>query len=96
MPCYDGNGPGGVSYYEDPSTRRRLDLATRVACEVLRNHSAPVIKESFSKEVQDWWAKHQADDARREAAEKAKKAREKARVTALAKLTAAERKLLGL
>ena len=94
MPCR-GGGPAYESY-ENPETKRRLDLATRVACEVLRGHSGHYIQTSLSKETRDWWAKHQAEAARREAAERAKQEKEKARAAALSKLSEAERKLLGL
>lgn len=48
--------------------------------------------DKVSRDLADWWDDHQAADARRNA----EKQRDVAKEVALAKLTAADRKLLGL
>jgi hypothetical protein len=95
MPCYDGTGPGGTSYYEDPLTKRRLDVATRVACTVLRKMNPEQLR-SLDPETQRWWASHQAEDKKREAREQAQRERLVLKEKALSKLTPAERKALGI
>lgn len=95
MPCRDG---GPIDTYENPTTRRRLDLATRVACEALRSLDKNRLNgsSSLSKEARDWWAAHQEEDRRRERQEQQQREREALRRKARAKLTPEERKALGI
>lgn len=94
MPCSDGYAPS-YGYREDPETRRRLDLATRVACKALGRLTNQQLQ-SLDDEVLDWWKKHQADDARRLAREKAARDHARLKRNAINKLTAEERKALNL
>ena len=86
--------------------KKELDLVSRLLCEIFREHLPDeVIAEN--EEYAEWWERHKKADAarlkREEAARKkkaaaAKKRREKAKLKkeALAKLSAAERRALGL
>ncbi len=56
MPCYDPR-PSDVAN----ETKRRLDIATRVACSVLRTLSKEHLK-FLPKETQAWWEEHQEMD----------------------------------
>jgi len=89
MPC-----ESGPSY--DPSGD--LDKVTRILCGVLRKLSDYEISPNklLDAEGQEWWQEHQAQDARREAAERAAQEREQRRQDALAKLSPEEKSLLGL
>ena len=49
-----------------------------------------------SRDLADWWEEHQGADRKREAKEKKAKKEADLRKKALSKLTAAERKALGL
>lgn len=91
MPCYD-------SRVDDDHrlTSQRLDRATRVACEAFRSMTPEAIRDKLSQEAQRWWYNHQEMDRKRLAAEEAARQRAKAKRDALAKLTPAERKALGL
>lgn len=94
MPCRDWS-QSEVVVRDDPEVRRRLDLATRVACTTLRSLRASEIKH-LPEEVQRWWAAHQEEDRRREAREAAERERKALKKKALDKLTPAERKALNL
>lgn len=96
MPCRDG---GPIDYVRDsPETIRRLNLATRVACEALQklDDVSPSVSAALSKTARDWWRKHQEEDRRRQEAELARQRRETLRTRARAKLTPEERKALGI
>lgn len=56
MPCFDTQAAA-----EKQDIRKRLDLATRLLCEVIRNQGV----ENPSDELKAWWAQHAAADARR-------------------------------
>ena len=95
MPCRDWGDNPSVVYRDDPETRRRLDLATRVACAALRTLSKEAIN-NLPQEVRVWWEKHQEMDRRREVAERNQRQKEAAKKRALNKLTPEERKALGV
>lgn len=95
MPCRDERGYG-PEYIDNTQTQLRLDAATRVACEVLGRYTARYGVDTLSKGAQNWWSIHQAADKRRKAKEEEARTRQRVKVAALAKLTAEERKALGL
>lgn len=76
--------------------QNELDFVTRLLCEVCSG--LPEKKMSF--ELASWYAAHKKMDAQRIAAEKTAAAKynreQKARQRALAKLTPAEKKMLGV
>lgn len=71
---------------------RHLDKDTKALCSWCRLNDV----EEQSLELQIWWRDHQIADAKREAAEEAKKARRELAMSGLAKLTDAEKAALGL
>jgi len=93
MPC---------AYHETPYDRQlsheraELDLVTRLLCSVCENVDVSDIILAADLELQEWWAKHQRLDAKREASELAVRDKVIAKKTALNKLSAKERKLLGV
>lgn len=74
-------------------TKAELDKLTATLCSRLSQHKALSLR---SLEIQIWWRDHQIADQKRIAQEQKDAANETARKAALAKLTPAERKLLGL
>jgi hypothetical protein len=97
MPCR-----GGCNTPVDPQAV--IDHLTRMLCGVCKQLDAqPVTRKGFSlmdAELRLWWEEHQAEDARRQKRE-AKEAqtaaeRRQLKMTALSKLTLAERRALGL
>lgn len=58
MPCRD-DGP----HYPDPQVQERLDLVTRLLCEVVRAH--PELLPTGSDELRRWWRRHETADRRR-------------------------------
>lgn len=61
MPCYDDRNENELKIVKE-----RLDLATRVACKVLRSLESRGIFFATDKEIEDWWAEHKGIDAKRE------------------------------
>ena len=53
-------------------------------------------RDPVSRDLADWWERHQKEDRERQQREDTEKAREALRSSAAAKLTAEERKALGL
>jgi hypothetical protein len=97
MPCMDG-GPT-----RDQMDAERINQLTEDLCYVLSRAErgdklALILKEKPT--LAKWWANHKAEDAKREARERAaaknKRERDAARESALSKLTDAERAALGL
>jgi hypothetical protein len=76
-------------------TKAGLDDAVSMLCARLSALPSDAIKD-YSPEMQMWWRDHQQADRRREAKERKDAERKAAREVALSKLTAAERKVLGL
>jgi hypothetical protein len=98
MPCRDEWNSGGVRYVTDPETKRRLDLATRVACTALsqlEDVGSGRIK-LLPVESQEWWHQHKRADRKRQAHEEAVRRREQIKNRALAKLTPEERRVLDI
>ncbi len=108
MPCYDGRDKE-AQHAENAELKERLDLATRLLCEVYDHYDTELERDEkyLSDELREWFEAHKkADKARqeREARAKAKLEAEKkaasdkvqARMTALAKLTSADRDALGV
>jgi hypothetical protein len=93
MPCRDGGPTDNEIAYD---YKRRLDLATRVACEAMSVLTKGGNYTNMSAEAKTWWQKHQDEDARRIAREKAERKRLADKKAALAKLTPAEKKALNL
>ena len=111
MPCQDDYPSHTVEYRDKPETKKRLDLVTRLLCALckkLENTGYPNYIAAVEKgELATWWKTHKKIDAAREAREvkqkaaKAKKEQEErrkkeTRKNALAKLTADERRALGI
>ena len=89
MPCYDPR-----SDEDDVEMQRRLDLATRVACElgkIVRRY-----KVAISREAVKWLEEHDRLDQQREARELAEVRRRRERQEALGKLSKKDRRVLGL
>lgn len=84
---FDHNNP---SYYGRVKT---LDRDTAELCTTLRDMPST---NHLSLELQLWWKRHQEFDRAREAAEKTEIERQKIKKQALSKLTAEERKILGV
>ncbi len=82
MPCQDGGyREPTVRYKTPPKVKERLDRATRLLCSLLTPMTTEEVLE-LSDEMQVWWAKHQVEDMRREAAEAETKEREVAEAAA--------------
>ncbi len=93
MPCTTGQEYDRTDY----AARRENERLTRVSCDIMRVLEANGFDLStFGDETVNWWEQHKSEDARREAAAQAQAQREQLRADGLAKLTADERKALGL
>lgn len=90
MPCVDGR-----EHIEEANRIAKVNSLTRMLCEAMNIMPARLIY-MMSRELQDWWAAHQADDRARRGEERAAAEREQIRLKALAKLTVAEREALGV
>lgn len=82
---------GAWSQYGNASS---LDADTALLCNLLKNIPEDTIvydgHNADARKLADWWEKHQAADAKREAEEAADVDRAKIRATALSKLTPEE------
>ena len=99
-PVPDGISRGATNYYGDVSS---LDANTAWLCEQCRKFTVDEQnkylydgRDANARKLADWWECHQEADAKIVAQEKAKKDHDKLRKQALAKLTVAEKKALGL
>lgn len=95
MPCmsYDDRPD-----YSEREWKNKTDKLARIACKALTELGMvdPENPIFFDSEVTEWWEKHKEAD-RKAQEERERKARERRiRGEALAKLTAEERKVLGL
>lgn len=79
--------------YYNSRLRAELDEVTNMLCGVLRNYDTVL---TLSPETRKWWKAHQEADRRREAAEAKRREADRKKAAALKKLTAEERKILGL
>jgi hypothetical protein len=93
MPCSDYRDEPN---YEIARLEKRLDAATKAACEMWNTLLEADMFELLSPSTRLWGREHEAMDRKRIAAEQAEKDRKQARTRALSKLTPAERKALGL
>ena len=108
MPCNDGGDIHPVDAYH---TRKELEFVEAILCAVLTaiEKRWGSLRDSFLYEYMDfrdagftekqmlhWWDKHKARDAERRKRENEAAQKEKLKKQALAKLTPAERKALGI
>jgi MoxR-like ATPase len=97
MPCRDYM----ADEEQNRAARKRLDDATRAACEAislldnLRLLNTTATKR-LSAETLAWWKEHQRQDAIRLEAERKERERASIKRKALAKLTSAEKSVLGI
>jgi len=100
MPCMDGGPPCGSS----DDTQERLDKVTRLLC-TLANATEDMgygmindfgLSKREKAEITEWLAEHNEADRKRLAREEKAKKQKDLKKNALAKLTAAEKKALGL
>lgn len=95
MPCRSGDEECAGETYR---VTAKLDKLTRMLCEAmskLEKTSVQTVR-LLSLETQEWWADHKEADRARIAEEERLKSITQAKAHALKKLTAKERKLLGL
>lgn len=98
MPCryYTEAEEKRIAEEANGDLQRELDFVTRLLCEVCSD----MAKSKMSGKLSSWYAAHKKMDAQRLAAEKREAAKfnreQKARQRALAKLTPAEKKMLGV
>lgn len=81
MPCQDYGPEPTIRYRTSPEVKDRLDRATRLLCSLLSPMTTEEVLQ-LSDEMQVWWAKHQVEDMRREAADAERKEREVAEAAA--------------
>lgn len=99
MACHDPMAEGE----EHERTRRRLHAVTRLLCglcERIETNPNATVKAArlidADPKLRAWWEEHQKADRKREKEEAAERRRAAGRKAALAKLSPAERKLLGV
>lgn len=100
MPCrsYESDG-----YSDNSAELKQLkaiaDKLARIACKAMTELEKNGVEDFLllqDDELRNWWKQHKIDDAKAEAARKAKREAAKLRKEALAKLTDAEKKVLGI
>lgn len=90
---YEGYHPDA---YNVGITKEGCDSLTAQVCEKLTEIEKRQDISKYSLELQIWWRDHKAADKKREKQEKKNANKESLKKKALAKLTKAERKALGL
>ena len=99
LPKYYGDGTYKEVYNKTNTigdeAERPLDIKTRELCTALKTKTADEIK-GYSLEMQLWWREHQKADKKRAAKSKGATKTNRIKKQALAKLTAEERKVLGV
>ena len=98
LPKYYGDGMYKEVYNKTMAigdTERPLDVKTRELCAALKAKTADEIK-GYSLEMQLWWREHQKADRKRAAKDKSASKKQAIKAQALGKLTAEERKALGV
>jgi len=98
MPCSDGSRCGGITYVDrdNPETKKRLDRATRAACDmrtILRRFG---LEKHLAEETLEWIKMHDEQDRKRIALKKEQIWREEQRKLALAALTNEDKIILGM
>lgn len=100
MPCSDGGWDRGADQTREIiDLERRNDKLARIACAVMTALEENG-QEDFillqNEEVREWWAEHKEFDRQRRAKEAERKRIAQVKKEALAKLSAEERKVLGI
>lgn len=96
MPCmsYDDD-PG----YNERQWKAKTDKLARIACKAMTALSKDGRADFLlleDEEVREWWVKHQEADRKAQEAKRERERREQIKKDALAKLSAEERKVLGI
>lgn len=86
MPCTDGGVP-----YPEPEANSKVNKLTDMLCRILKAHENDDNLDWIDSDIQHWWQLHKKNDI-----EKQKKENERLKKEALRKLTAEEKKALGL
>lgn len=89
MPC-----ESGPTYEDLQREAERLDVMARLAC--LYCTELEETQRPIPKWAKSWWKEHQEEDAAREERQDEERGRKRLRSSGLKKLSAAERKALGL
>ena len=90
MPC----DSGGYDYSRE--YKREVDTLTNMLCWLLTAWYAPERPAALRKDIDAWWEEHQELDRKKAAAEDAERQRRMQRDMVLNKLSAEERRLLGI
>lgn len=105
MPCSSDYGePGYSSSYERQRLSRELKERDAMLCAALTALDKLKIRDPINYEeagvskarFEEWWRDHKIKDERRRDRERALREAQRLKAVALGKLTAAERKVLGL
>lgn len=99
MPCYATGSEAGDARLGEQEAREALTEVTRVACELaeaIRHSGQAFWFDRLTAKTQKWIRKHDKIDEQRRAESKREVEVNRARISALKKLTTAERKALGL
>lgn len=101
MPCmsYDTNWANSSNDREIKLLKKEADKLARIACKAMTelvNQGKADFLVLKDNEVRDWWEKHQEDDRKAQEAKHERERKAKVKKDALAKLSAEERKVLGI
>ena len=101
MPCrdYEDDSRYVRDDYEIRALKRQNDRLARIACRAmtaLEQDGRADLLLLADEEVREWWEKHKIADAKAQAEAEEKARRAVIRKEALAKLSAEERKILGI
>ena len=101
MPCmsYDTNWANSSNDREVKLLKKEADKLARIACKAMTelvNQGKADFLVLKDDEVREWWDKHQEDDRRAQEAKRERDRRAQVKKDALAKLSAEERKILGI
>ena len=77
MPCRDWDENVRTIEVSSSEDKRKIDYLTRMLCEVMTNLNTLPKHFPLSKELENWWTKHQEQDRRRIAWEKSQANKEK-------------------
>lgn len=89
MPCRDDYPPNYVS----ESSAKEHQILTRAACDFCKH--IELAGGSIPRYLSAWWIEHKREDAARIAREEQARQKRQAKISALNKLTPAEREALG-
>lgn len=101
MPCqsYESNWAKSSNDAEVKKLKKEADKLARIACTAM-TALEEMGKEDFvllkNEEVRSWWEQHKIDDAKERNREDADLEKKRIREEALAKLSDAEKKVLGI